>query len=725
VRRFNVRGGGVLLLGVALLYAGAAAYVQIRLRPEELGPLITSWVQAHTGRTLTLSRAHIDATGTLHIADPVLKSASGRPLLSFAAVSLNLLTGVKLVSPAFTPSEGSATDLADLAEKLTTPSAALPTGPIAVEADWTSPPIHLQGRWDPGLRLLYLDAVQARTERLDVEGERITAGWSPAGPFLWTPHLRVNAHLAQVRLFSGSDKTAQLRITEAGGATFAPTMRITGMPENPQLQVTSGELQATADQALAYLPESMRTAIAPYHPTGKFSTNITGMWSPGKLALSGALTFDGVTLSNLPRIRELKVGPRATVAYADGRLTLGELDLEAAGIALKAAATARIQTGTCTIESMTAHWNHSQLVITGHPTTGSLSGLDLKGTVDLADLPGVGTGVLTADGKLGGTTLDPTLTANVQGSVAISTPSGPLELEHLEGKCAGPMGSLVVSPLSAGLLGGQLTATAHLKGAQLEKLELKLEGVALERVLAHLAQPRTAAGTVGLSFTGTGESLNGNGRLTIPDLQIEIGRSRAEATASRMFRRANVNGGLLTDVFGNDAIKEAGLAHAKETGYYDTLIDEIARPHTLGPLTATVTVARKVRLEIVNGTHLSGYLEVDPRTRAISGKVNRLHLGRVEIRNLTISGTLDAPITHADINQLTMDGKSVVATIRESAMSPGTAAKIGQGLLRKNGTRVQRELERRIGLPEGSGEQIKGDLRDVGDFILDRINRFR
>ena len=269
-----------------------------------------------------------------------------------------------------------------------------------------------------------------------------------------------------------------------------------------------------------------------------------------------------------------------------------------------------------------------------------------------------------------------------------------LPLTGLKSEFAATSKSVALSGLHAGLEGGRLSGAIAMSAGS-PTFDLLLEDASLTQLMRVIGvSSQRATGRINIAFKGQGAipALSGAGRISFPELVVDVSSTDAVAAGRRSLRGGRVAGGALALVLGTNPIGMLVLAGASESNYYTRLLDVLSKPQRMRGVKAKVKASHgQIVLDPISGPDLVGHLTVGQASRSIAGSFSLVRLGAVEIHGLKVSGNASSPTTQVDLKQVTMNG------------SAAPVAGLGGGVVGKGATAIKDTVE---SIPRGVGHAI-------------------
>lgn len=361
------------------------------------------------------------------------------------------------------------------------------------------------------------------------------------------------------------------------------------------------------------------------------------------------------------------------------------------------------------------------------------AGLKGSGLLRLGDTPAFENMRLEGGGRLealmphggvsGGANLVVALTGpaaapRLTGSVGIPqmelhTPSGAtLRVGQVKASFEGDPTGFEVNPIQAGFYGGRLQGrTRFVQQKGIPEFDITLTGTDLSALRAALgADPTLVRGRLSARFAGSGPmvKLAGNGEATVADLEIDMTQNRMAGLLGTGLGAGAAGSKILAGELGNTFLKNVFNSSSNTAGYFQQVLNEVVRVHSMGTVVAPLT-AREGALDIgpFQQDRLAGQVRIDlAQEMALSGRIDYVRLGRVQLANIGLGGTISSPKTPFDLNNLTLAGQPPpqdAATLGATLLGGGS---LGEGLQRGLETHLRGEAKKK-------GSRLLGDLLGV------------
>lgn len=287
---------------------------------------------------------------------------------------------------------------------------------------------------------------------------------------------------------------------------------------------------------------------------------------------------------------------------------------------------------------------------------------------------------------------------------------------------------IVLDDLRATVEGHRVTGRLVLPKDGALQHDIEIHGLSVSSLGAGRGGVLEGSFQLSLAGSGMGSSMRSKGTLTSRDMVVHAQRIPQIAGARGKVKAGVVGAQLLGALLGDRNLGDLARAGGAQAEYYGQMVDQLSASHALGPVRARVSIdPEKVVLNPIEGRKIIGRLTIDRDSDRLSGRLDKLNLGGVEISDIKIKGTTSKPDFDVDLDNVAMAGGGGSSRSRRSrggmqevlggALPGGGGGSMGEDLLGQVlGGRSGRS--RRSG-----GANILGDLLGGGGGNLGRSSR--
>lgn len=429
-------------------------------------------------------------------------------------------------------------------------------------------------------------------------------------------------------------------------------------PVSARLTVGAGSI--TVEEATITGPEGTLSALG---------SVVTGDPASFDLTLRGNYgAFGGEDLKELglelpPTVR-LK-GP-VTDPTIEGRFELAGLALKKLGLKTEMkvkSGALEVEAGKGKLVGVAIGKGDTHLEITGAidkpGKDGRFQDVTIRGKIDPTDLSAKVevTGIAVLEGTIVGPTKKPVLEGRVR-SDNITFPLGGRRVNVFDvtGSVRNDSDGLDVTNVVGRALDGRLNGWVKLPDDGPSRQNFRLTGIDLvkflehEKLNLHATQGKIA---LGIDIRGGGKATQGTGVIWVEGVVIDGTTIPAVIQARRDLEKSQFRSGILTLLIGGAT---AGIGGALVGGVASRMlgpkefVNTLNQAHPMGNVRIDFRFdANELILSPMNGDRLTGSLAIRRGDGAMNGKIESLHLGRVQLRNIGLAGTVAEPKTTFDV----------------------------------------------------------------------------